>query len=110
LHIAVIVPTYDEAENLPKMVSALFALPLDLEVLIVDDASPDGSGQIADDLSASHPGRMSVMDRKAGACHSLSPGFPDSTKDQCGCHCPYGLRFLARSGRADRDGKMHGDL
>ena len=63
MHIAVIVPTYDEAENLPKMVSALFALPLDLEVLIVDDASPDGSGQIADDLSASHPGRMSVIHR-----------------------------------------------
>jgi dolichol-phosphate mannosyltransferase len=63
LHIAVIVPTYDEAENLPKMVSALFALPLDLEVLIVDDASPDGTGQIADDLSASHPGRMSVIHR-----------------------------------------------
>ena len=63
LHIAVIVPTYNEAENLPKMVSALFALPLDLEVLIVDDASPDGTGQIADDLSALHPGRMSVIHR-----------------------------------------------
>jgi len=63
LHIVVIIPTYDEAENLPKMVSALFALPLDLEVLIVDDASPDGTGQIADDLSAAHSGRMSVMHR-----------------------------------------------
>jgi len=63
LHIVVIVPTYNEAENLPKMVSALFALPLDLEVLIVDDASPDGTGQIADDLSAAHLGRMSVIHR-----------------------------------------------
>jgi dolichol-phosphate mannosyltransferase len=63
LHIAVIVPTYNEAENLPSMVSVLFALPLDLEVLIVDDASPDGTGQIAEDLAATHPGRMSVMHR-----------------------------------------------
>jgi dolichol-phosphate mannosyltransferase len=63
LHIVVIIPTYDEAENLPRMVSALFALPLDLEVLVVDDASPDGTGQIADDLSAAHPGQMSVIHR-----------------------------------------------
>ena len=63
MHIVVIVPTYDEAENLPRMVSALFALPLDLEVLVVDDASPDGTGQIAEDLAAVHPGRMSVIHR-----------------------------------------------
>ena len=63
MHIVVIIPTYDEAENLPRMVSALFAIPLDLEVLIVDDASPDGTGQIADDLSTAHPGQMSVIHR-----------------------------------------------
>jgi dolichol-phosphate mannosyltransferase len=78
LHIAVIVPTYDEAENLPKMVSALFGLPLDLEVLIVDDASPDGTGQIADDLSAIHPGRMSVIHRKVklGLATAYLQAFP----------------------------------
>ena len=65
MHIVVIIPTYDEAENLPRMVSALFAIPLDLEVLIVDDASPDGTGQIADDLSTAHPGQMSVIHRTA---------------------------------------------
>ena len=63
MNIVVIVPTYDEAENLPKMVSALFALPLNLNVLIVDDNSPDGTGRIADDLSTAHPGRMSVIHR-----------------------------------------------
>ena len=63
MHFVVIVPTYNEAENLPKMVSALFALPLDLDVLIVDDDSPDGTGQIAEELAAAHPGRMSVMHR-----------------------------------------------
>jgi dolichol-phosphate mannosyltransferase len=63
LRIAVIIPTYNEAENLPKMVSALFKLPLDLNILIVDDNSPDGTGQIADELSAANPGRMTVLHR-----------------------------------------------
>jgi dolichol-phosphate mannosyltransferase len=63
MKITVIIPTYDEAENLPKMVSALFALPLDLDILIVDDASPDGTGRIADGLAADHPGRMNVIHR-----------------------------------------------
>ena len=63
MHIVVVIPTYNEAENLPKLVSTLFALPLDLEVLIVDDASPDGTGAIAGELSAAHPGRMNVIHR-----------------------------------------------
>ena len=63
MRIAVVIPTYNEAENLPKMVSALFVLPLDLGILIVDDNSPDGTGRIADDLSAAHPGRMNVIHR-----------------------------------------------
>ena len=46
LRITVIVPTYNEAENLPKLVSALFTLPLDLRILVVDDNSPDGTGAI----------------------------------------------------------------
>ena len=63
MRIVVIVPTYNEAENLPRLVSALFALPLDLSVMIVDDNSPDGTGRIADDLAAAHPGRVRVMHR-----------------------------------------------
>jgi dolichol-phosphate mannosyltransferase len=63
LRIAVVIPNYNEAENLPKLVSALFALPLDLSVLVVDDNSPDGTGRVADDLAAAHPGRLQVMHR-----------------------------------------------
>ena len=63
MQIVVVIPTYDESENLPKMVAALFALPLDLRVLIVDDNSPDGTGRIADELCENHPGRMSVIHR-----------------------------------------------
>ena len=64
MKIVVVVPTYNEAENLPKLVPALFVLPLDLSVMVVDDNSPDGTGRIADDLAATHPERVSVMHRK----------------------------------------------
>lgn len=63
LHIVVIIPTYDEAENLPKLIPALFALPLDLNILVVDDNSPDGTGRIADDLASLHPNRVRVIHR-----------------------------------------------
>ncbi len=70
MKIVVVIPTYDEAENLPKMVSALFALPLDLNVLIVDDGSPDGTGRIADELyqGPSRPDERDPSDREEGAC------------------------------------------
>ena len=61
MQITIIIPTYNEAENLPKLVSALFSLPLDLRVLVVDDSSPDGTGDIADALSAEYPEKMEVL-------------------------------------------------
>jgi len=75
--ITVVTPTYNEAENLPKLVSALFALPLDLRILVVDDHSPDGTGEIADELSAVHPGRMAVLHRpgKLGLRSAYLSGF-----------------------------------
>ncbi len=51
MKIIIVIPTYNEAENLPKLVSALFTLPLELRVLIVDDNSPDGTGNIADEIA-----------------------------------------------------------
>ena len=76
MHIAVIIPTYDEAENLPKMVSALFALPLDLNILVVDDNSPDGTGAIADELAKQNP-RLRVLHRagKEGLRSAYLTGF-----------------------------------
>lgn len=63
MHITSVIPTYNEAENLPQLVSALFTLPLDLHVLIVDDNSPDGTGRIADEL-AQRDNRVNVLHRK----------------------------------------------
>jgi dolichol-phosphate mannosyltransferase len=63
LHIVVVVPTFNEAQNLPKLVSALITLPINPDVLVVDDHSPDGTGEIAEELAQSHPGRVRVMHR-----------------------------------------------
>lgn len=62
MQIAAIIPTFNEAENLPGLVSALFALPLDLRILVVDDNSPDGTGDVAEALGRKNP-RVSVLHR-----------------------------------------------
>ncbi len=57
-------PTYNEAENVRPMAQALLALELpDVDVLIVDDQSPDGTGRIADRLALEYPGQVHVLHR-----------------------------------------------
>ncbi|NKB87648.1 MAG: glycosyltransferase [Acidobacteria bacterium] len=57
-----VVPTYNEAESLPVLIEHLMRID-GLKVLVVDDDSPDGTGQIADELAASSDGRISVLHR-----------------------------------------------
>ncbi len=74
----VVVPTYNEADNLSTLVGELLALDLSgLEVLVVDDNSPDGTGQIADDLAQRHPQRVHVLHRpgKEGLGTAYRAGF-----------------------------------
>lgn len=59
----IIVPTYNELENLPLLVEAVFAVVPDVHILVVDDGSPDGTGRLADRL-ASEDARISVLHRK----------------------------------------------
>ncbi|MGZ9235741.1 MAG: glycosyltransferase, partial [Anaerolineales bacterium] len=77
MRITIVLPTYNEAENLPKLVSALLSLPLDLSVLVVDDHSPDGTGEIADQLSNENPGKVFVLHRagKLGLRSAYMEGF-----------------------------------
>lgn len=78
MQLTVIVPTYNEAENLPKLVSASFALPIPgLKILIVDDDSPDGTGRLADELAERYPDRISVLHRagKLGLRTAYLEGF-----------------------------------
>ncbi len=58
----VVIPTYNERDNLPGLVRELLALP-DTNVMVVDDQSPDGTGQLADGLAAEFPGRIEVVHR-----------------------------------------------
>ena len=58
----VIVPTFNERDNLPVLAKALMALP-EVRVLVVDDNSPDGTGALADALAREYPDRLEVMHR-----------------------------------------------
>ena len=60
----VVLPTYDEAENLPLIVPKILEQAADLEVLVVDDDSPDGTGRLADELAARST-RVHVLHRAA---------------------------------------------
>lgn len=80
----IVIPTYNEVENLPVITSRLFALDLqDLEILIVDDASPDGTGMVAEHLAQEHPGRVHVLHRqgKGGLGTAYLDGFRWALKD-----------------------------
>lgn len=78
----IVLPTYNEKENLPLMIEALRALALDnLHVLVVDDNSPDGTGQIADDI-ASHNSQVKVLHRaeKSGLGQAYIAGFKQAIR------------------------------
>jgi dolichol-phosphate mannosyltransferase len=60
--VLVIVPTYNERENLPVLADQLMRQP-DVRVLVVDDQSPDGTGDVADGLARAHAGRLDVLHR-----------------------------------------------
>src|SRR3712207_4587081 len=62
----VVLPTYNERENLELIVAAILSQAADLDVLIVDDNSPDGTGQIADLLAVETPGRRVHVLHRAG--------------------------------------------
>jgi dolichol-phosphate mannosyltransferase len=60
--VLVVIPTYNERENLPVLIDKLMALD-NVRALVVDDQSPDGTGAVADDLARRYQGRVSVMHR-----------------------------------------------
>ena len=86
MNILVVVPTYNERENLPLLAAGVLKHD-GYRLLIVDDGSPDGTGAIADDLARQHPGRVEVMHRTGqrglgrsyidGLLHALKEGTAD---------------------------------
>jgi dolichol-phosphate mannosyltransferase len=75
--VLVIIPTFNERENLPLIHARLKAACPDVHVLVVDDNSPDGTGQLADELAAADPGRTHVLHRtvKNGLGAAYLEGF-----------------------------------
>jgi dolichol-phosphate mannosyltransferase len=72
----VVVPTYNERENLSPLAQRLLALPAPVDLLVVDDNSPDGTGKLADELAAKHPS-IQVLHRseKNGLGRAYIAGF-----------------------------------
>jgi glycosyltransferase involved in cell wall biosynthesis len=73
----VIVPTYNEADNIEELLTQLLDLPAPIGVIVVDDNSPDGTGRLADAWAAEHPGRVHVVHRpgKLGLGTAYIAGF-----------------------------------
>jgi dolichol-phosphate mannosyltransferase len=73
----VVVPTYNEQQNLRTLVQQIYANAPDIHILIVDDNSPDGTGLVADGLSEEYPGRLFVLHRnaKTGLGRAYVEGF-----------------------------------
>ncbi|MGE2731317.1 polyprenol monophosphomannose synthase [Mycolicibacterium vaccae] len=101
----VIIPTYNERDNLLTIVSRVHAAEPDVHVLIVDDGSPDGTGALADELALADPDRVHVMHRtsKDGLGAAYLAGFAWGLNrqysvlvemDADGSHAPEQLRRL----------------
>ena len=77
LRTLVIIPTYNERENLPLIVLRLRQAQPDVHLLIVDDNSPDGTGTLAEELASADPGLIHVMHRtvKDGLSAAYLAGF-----------------------------------
>ena len=115
VHALVILPTYNEIENLSPMVSAILEQGPSFDVLIIDDGSPDGTGLLADHLQETHPGRVAVIHRqgKLGLATAYLTGFRYGLKrgydfvfemDADFSHNPaYLPSFLATMDREDAD-------
>ena len=104
MKIVVCIPTYNERENLPRIIDRLFAANPEVHALIIDDGSPDGTGALADEL-ANRNARISVLHRteKAGLGAAYRAGFAEAIArgadvivemDADGSHAPEQLPAL----------------
>jgi dolichol-phosphate mannosyltransferase len=113
LRVLVVLPTYNERENIAAVVAAVLAQGEPFNVLVVDDGSPDGTGQIAEELKRQHPGRVDVLHRAgkqglgtaylAGFRYALARDYTHVQEMDCDfSHDPAMLpKFVAAAAEAD---------
>lgn len=87
--VSIITPTYNEVDNIPKLAEELFGIlakhpGLDVELIVVDDNSPDGTGDVADELSKKYPIRVLHRKHKMGLGSAVMDGFRMSNRDLLG--------------------------
>jgi len=72
-----IIPTYNERENIVKIIETIFALPVSFHILVVDDGSPDGTAQLVKDLQQKYPEQLHLLERagKLGLGTAYIAGF-----------------------------------
>jgi dolichol-phosphate mannosyltransferase len=77
MHKLVIIPTYNECENIARIAERVFSLPEKFDILVVDDGSPDGTAAIVRGLQAAHRGRLHLLERegKSGLGSAYIAGF-----------------------------------
>jgi dolichol-phosphate mannosyltransferase len=105
LQVAVIIPTYNEKENIEALVTQLLALPArggegdlcewNIRIIVVDDNSPDGTGEIVDRLVEEHAGRVGVIHRagKLGLGTAYIAGFKRALADGADLICTMDADF-----------------
>ncbi len=104
MNVLVVTPTYNERENLPLLAAGVLEHD-GFRLLIVDDGSPDGTGAVADQLAAAHPGRVEVMHRTGprglgrsyvdGLLHAVAEGRADFVC-QMDCDLSHDPEYLPR--------------
>lgn len=73
----IIIPTYNEIENIRPMIDKVFSLPEEFDLLVIDDGSPDGTGLAVKEKQEAHPGRLFLIERsgKLGLGTAYLAGF-----------------------------------
>ncbi len=79
----VIIPTYNEKENIEAIINTVFSLPEPFEILIIDDNSPDGTATIVKNLQMQYPGKLHIIERegKLGLGTAYLSGFQWALKN-----------------------------
>ena len=85
--VLIIIPTFNERENIEILVKLIFGLAVEADILFVDDNSPDGTGEVVDKMARGNPNRLFVVHRekKMGAGTAHIEGYKFALKKNYGC-------------------------